>query len=73
MCILRAFPNQPLHFLHDPGNKRYHASYFEDFKDPICWSQQDSIIISSTTGGITMLGRIDGVLNPGGVRFGSAE
>lgn len=29
--------------------------------------------VNPETGGITMLGRSDGVLNPQGVRFGSAE
>src|SRR4051812_2491962 len=30
-------------------------------------------MINPSTGGIVMLGRSDGTLNPGGVRFGSAE
>lgn len=32
-----------------------------------------AVQVDPKTGGITMLGRSDGVLNPGGVRFGSAE
>jgi acetoacetyl-CoA synthetase len=30
-------------------------------------------MINSKTGGVHMLGRSDGTLNPSGVRFGSAE
>ena len=43
------------------------------FRYPNTWTHGDYIIINSRTGGITMLGRSDGTLNPSGVRFGSAE
>lgn len=42
-------------------------------RHPNTWTHGDYIIINSRTGGITMLGRSDGTLNPSGVRFGSAE
>lgn len=32
-----------------------------------------SVVLVDKTGGINILGRSDGVLNPQGVRFGSAE
>ncbi|SGY77296.1 BQ5605_C005g03598 [Microbotryum silenes-dioicae] len=73
MCILKPFPNMPLGFWNDEGDKRYRASYFETYKNPICWTQGDWIELHSVTGGCTVFGRSDGVLNPAGVRFGSAE
>ena len=72
------FPCQPCMFW-PPGPKgeaRYRSSYFEAFKnargDPV-WHHGDFIRFNVETGGIWMLGRSDGVLNPSGVRFGSAE
>lgn len=62
----------PLGFWGDEGNKRYKASYYEAFKQPV-WTQGDWIEIHSQTGGVMVYGRSDGVLNPQGVRFGSAE
>lgn len=35
----RPFPNMPVMFLNDPGNKRYHASYFEGFLSTLRSSQ----------------------------------
>lgn len=37
------------------------------------WYHGDFVLINSMTGGVHMLGRSDGTLNPAGVRFGSAE
>jgi acetoacetyl-CoA synthetase len=37
------------------------------------WAHGDFIVVHPTTKNITFLGRADGVLNPSGVRFGSAE
>jgi acetoacetyl-CoA synthetase len=37
------------------------------------WRQGDFIALNPTTKGLMILGRSDGVLNPSGVRFGSAE
>ncbi|KAK6381324.1 hypothetical protein LTS17_004381 [Exophiala oligosperma] len=73
------FPCQPCMFW-PPGPKgeaRYKSSYFEVFKDektghPI-WTHGDFVRFNPKTGGIWMLGRSDGVLNPMGVRFGSSE
>jgi len=53
------------------NQKKYAASYFEKF--PGVWHHGDFVRFSPKTGGITMLGRSDGVLNPSGVRFGSSE
>ena len=72
------FPNIPCFFWGDdhsegpaaPGT-RYHSSYFNRFDD--VWAHGDFCLIHPTTGSIQFLGRADGVLNPSGVRFGSAE
>lgn len=37
------------------------------------WRQGDFVVRNPATGGLVFLGRSDGVLNPSGVRFGSAE
>ncbi|KAH6647279.1 hypothetical protein BKA67DRAFT_582200 [Truncatella angustata] len=74
------FPCQPLTFWGEGGAARYKASYFERFEThhdaartgPI-WHHGDFVRIDGRTGGLTMLGRSDGVLKPSGVRFGSAE
>ncbi|KAK3373792.1 hypothetical protein B0T24DRAFT_624593 [Lasiosphaeria ovina] len=71
-----SFPNIPCAFWGDkeptatPGSK-YHAAYFERFKH--VWAQGDFCCVHPVTGNIAFLGRADGVLNPSGVRFGSAE
>ncbi|KAK4893288.1 hypothetical protein LTR27_008411 [Elasticomyces elasticus] len=67
----RPFPNMPVKFWEDPGNKRYLESYFSKF--PHVWVHGDFIQVNKTTKGVYVLGRSDGVLNPSGVRFGSSE
>ena len=67
----KPFPNMPAMFWNDPDNKRYHAAYFEQF--PHVWSHGDFMRVNPETGGLIILGRSDGVLNPSGIRFGSGE
>ncbi|EME44453.1 hypothetical protein DOTSEDRAFT_172659 [Dothistroma septosporum NZE10] len=67
----KPFPNMPVMFLNDPDRKRYHAAYFEGF--PGVWTHGDFVRTNPGTKGIYVLGRSDGVLNPSGIRFGSAE
>ena len=73
------FPCQPCMFWPpgEQGAKRYKSSYFETFTHPktglAVWHHGDFVRINPLTGGIWMLGRSDGVLNPMGVRFGSSE
>jgi acetoacetyl-CoA synthetase len=64
------FPSLPLGFWNDPGGRRFHAAYFERF--PGAWAHGD---FAETTehGGFVIHGRSDAVLNPGGVRIGTAE
>jgi acetoacetyl-CoA synthetase len=65
-----AFPSMPIYFWNDPDGKKYHGAYFENF--PGIWCHGDYMILSPH-GGVTMLGRSDATLNPGGVRIGTAE
>lgn len=69
-----AFPNTPVFLWNDgdssPGPK-YRAAYFSRFAH--AWSQGDFCAVHPGTGGVHLLGRSDGVLNPSGVRFGSAD
>ncbi|KAF3065877.1 Acetoacetyl-CoA synthetase [Daldinia childiae] len=71
LVCTKPFPSQPLTFWGPGGDAKYRASYFERF-DGI-WHHGDFLRMNAKTGGIVMLGRSDGVLKPGGVRFGSAE
>ena len=64
------FPSMPIYFWNDPDGKKYHSAYFESF--PGIWCHGDYMVLSQH-GGITMLGRSDATLNPGGVRIGTAE
>jgi acetoacetyl-CoA synthetase len=65
-----AFPSMPLGFLNDADGARYHRAYFDRFADT--WHHGD-YAIRTATGGFVLLGRSDAVLNPGGVRIGTAE
>jgi acetoacetyl-CoA synthetase len=67
----KVFPCMPIYFWNDPGQEKYRKSYFEHF--PHVWSHGDFVFFNPNTGGVIMLGRSDGTLNPAGVRFGSAE
>ncbi|KAI5860503.1 acetoacetate-CoA ligase [Durotheca rogersii] len=71
LVCTRPFPCQPLTFWGREGAARYRASYFERFAG--VWHHGDFARVGARTGGLTMLGRSDGVLKPAGVRFGSAE
>lgn len=64
------FPSMPIGFWNDPEQARYRASYFERF--PGLWHHGD-YATRTETGGFIIFGRSDAVLNPGGVRIGTAE
>lgn len=66
-----SFPNQPVFFWGDESGERYQSAYYARF--PHVWTHGDFIEVHPATGQVTFLGRADGVLNPSGVRFGSAE
>ena len=64
------FPSMPVGFWNDPDGAKYRAAYFERF--PGVWCHGD-YAVQTAHGGFVILGRSDAVLNPGGVRIGTAE
>ena len=70
LVCTRPFPAMPLGFWNDPDGARYKAAYFEKY--PGVWRHGDWCEITEH-GGMIIYGRSDAVLNPGGVRIGTAE
>lgn len=64
------FPSMPIYFWQDTDGQKYHHAYFGQFHK--VWAHGDYGEIT-THGGIIIHGRSDAVLNPGGVRIGTAE
>ena len=64
------FPSMPVGFWNDPGDAKYQAAYFEKF--PHVWCHGDYVELTAHDG-LVIYGRSDAVLNPGGVRIGTAE
>jgi len=64
------FPSMPVGFWNDADGAKYRAAYFEKF--PGVWWHGD-YIEEAASGGFVIYGRSDAVLNPGGVRIGTAE
>jgi acetoacetyl-CoA synthetase len=70
LVCTRPFPSAPVGFWNDPDDSRYRAAYFEKY--PGVWAHGDFAELRRT-GGVVIYGRSDAVLNPGGVRIGTAE
>ena len=70
LVCTRPFPCMPVSFWNDPDGQRYHDSYFSRF--PGVWCHGDFAELTDS-GGVIIYGRSDAVLNPGGVRIGTAE
>ena len=70
LVCTRPFPSMPLGFLNDTKGNRYRAAYFEKY--PGVWAHGDFAEFTEHDGMI-IHGRSDAVLNPGGVRIGTAE
>jgi acetoacetyl-CoA synthetase len=64
------FPSMPVGFWNDPDGTKYRAAYFERF--PGVWCHGDYVELTEHDG-VIIYGRSDAVLNPGGVRIGTAE
>ena len=64
------FPSMPIGFWGDEHNEKYHAAYFETF--PGVWAHGDYGELTQNSS-VILYGRSDTVLNPGGVRIGTAE
>ena len=70
LVCTKPFPSTPVGFWNDDDGSRYRAAYFERFDG--VWAHGDFAELSEH-GGIIIHGRSDAVLNPGGVRIGTAE
>ena len=70
LVCTKPFPCMPVGFWNDPDGSRYRAAYFERF--PNVWCHGDFCELTDHDG-MVIHGRSDAVLNPGGVRIGTAE
>ena len=70
LVCTRPFPAMPVGFWNDPDGTKYRAAYFEKY--PNVWRHGDWCE-ETGHGGLVIYGRSDAVLNPGGVRIGTAE
>ena len=70
LVCLAASPSMPIYFWEDPKGEKYHGAYFDVY--PGIWRHGDFIEINDR-GGVTIYGRSDATLNPGGVRIGTSE
>jgi acetoacetyl-CoA synthetase len=70
LVCTRPFPSMPTGFWDDAAGARYHQAYFARF--PGVWCHGDYAELTAS-GGLIIHGRSDTVLNPGGVRIGTAE
>lgn len=65
-----AFPVMPIYFWNDPNGEKYQQAYFA--KIPGIWAHGDYAELTEHDG-LIIYGRSDAVLNPSGVRIGTAE
>jgi acetoacetyl-CoA synthetase len=65
-----SFPSMPIGFYNDSDGRKYHAAYFAQYDN--VWCHGDYGELTAQDGAI-IHGRSDAVLNPGGVRIGTAE
>jgi acetoacetyl-CoA synthetase len=70
LVCTRPFPSAPVGFWKDPEGNRYRDAYFGRFEG--VWAHGDFAELTAE-GGLVITGRSDAVLNPGGVRIGTAE
>ncbi len=70
LVCTKPFPSMPVAFWHDPAGTLYREAYFARF--PGIWCHGD-LAEFRPGGGLIIHGRSDTVLNPGGVRIGTAE
>jgi acetoacetyl-CoA synthetase len=70
LVCTRPFPSMPIGFWNDKDKVAYTRAYFERF--PGVWAHGDFAEITEHHG-LIIYGRSDAVLNPGGVRIGTAE
>ena len=70
LVCTKPFPSMPIGFWNDPDGDLYRQAYFNTW--PNIWAHGDYGELTPS-GGYIIHGRSDAVLNPGGVRIGTAE
>jgi acetoacetyl-CoA synthetase len=75
LVCAQAFPSMPVGFWNDDCSEiaygqKYHSAYFDQFQN--VWAHGDYAEVTPHRG-LIIHGRSDAVLNPGGVRIGTAE
>jgi acetoacetyl-CoA synthetase len=70
LVCTKPFPCAPIGFWNDSDGSKYHDAYFDSW--PNIWAHGDYGEITEH-GGVIIHGRSDALLNPGGVRIGTAE
>ena len=70
LVCTRPFPSMPIYFWDDVDNCKYQDAYFNQYDH--VWSHGDYAEVTAQKG-LIIHGRSDAVLNPGGVRIGTAE
>ena len=70
LVCTKSFPSKPIYFWNDPDGSRYHNTYFDRFENVWCHGDWAEL---TDNDGLIITGRSDALLNPGGVRIGTAE
>ncbi|MBA2652086.1 MAG: acetoacetate--CoA ligase [Tatlockia sp.] len=70
LVCTKPFPSMPVSFWNDSKREAYRHAYFDRF--PSVWAHGDFAEITNHKG-LIIYGRSDAILNPGGVRIGTAE
>ena len=70
LVCTKPFPSMPIGFWGEKDDSRYQDAYFSRFEN--IWAQGDYAEITKNNG-MVIYGRSDAVLNPGGIRIGTAE
>jgi acetoacetyl-CoA synthetase len=69
VCV-KPFPSMPIGFWNDEADAKYRSTYFARFAGVWCHGDYAEL---TEHDGLIIHGRSDAVLNPGGVRIGTAE
>ena len=70
LVCYKPFPSMPIGFWNDTDGAKYHKAYFAQFENVWCHGDYGELTAQD---GVIIHGRSDAVLNPGGVRIGTAE
>ena len=70
LVCTRPFPSMPIGFWGDHDDAKYRDTYFS--RNPGVWHHGDYVELTAHDG-VIFHGRSDAILNPGGVRIGTAE